>query len=223
MCLILNWRCCRVIPYHHCGVAAFDQNRDKQDMNLIRFAPAMVLLLPLLALAGPREDALDALSRCSALKDDAARLACYDGTAAQLKSALSTPPTVIVAPPAANAQPALPTPEQKEHVFGFDGGITGSSLSPEERASGVTAETAEANGIDSISSDMTDYSLNSAGRFIIFLSNGQIWRQLSGDESFARFRKTNEKVTITIERAFMGSFSLHFSNQSGTFKVTRLK
>jgi hypothetical protein len=214
-----------VIPYHCNGVAAFDQNRDKQDMNLHRFAPAIVLLLPLSALAGPREDALDALARCSALKDDGARLACYDGTATQLKSALSAPPPVVAspAPMVTNAQPSLPTPEQKERVFGFDGGITGSSLSPEERASGVTVETADANSIDSISSDMTDYSLNSAGRFIVFLAHGQIWRQMSGDESFARLKKTNESITITIERAFMGSFSLHFSNQTGTFKVTRLK
>jgi hypothetical protein len=225
-----------VIPYHCCGEAAFDQNRDEQVMNLYRFAPAIVLLLPLSALAGPREDALDALSRCSALQDDRARLACYDGTAAELKSALSAPPPVVAAPPppaatsappppvAVNAPPALPTPEQKQHVFGFDGGITGgTSVSPEERANGVTRETAEADELDSITSDMTDYSLNSAGRFIVFLANGQIWQQLSGDESFARLRKTDDKIIITIERGFVGSFSLHFSNQNGTFKVTRLK
>ena len=169
--------------------------------------------------------ALEALSRCSALKADEARLACFDGAAAQLKEALSAPPPVVAAPApvAVNGPPQAPTPDQQARVFGFDGGITGDSLSPEERASGVTRETSDANSLDSISSDMTDYSINAAGRFIIFLANGQIWRQGSGDESFAHLKKTDEKITITIERGFVGSFSLHFSNQTGTFKVTRLK
>jgi hypothetical protein len=197
-------------------------------MNLHCFAPALVMLLPLAALAGPREDALDALSRCSALTDDRARLACYDGTAAQLKSALSTPAPVAAITPASAAAPppapVAPTPDQQQHVFGFDGGITGGggSLTPEDRANGVTRD-ADAVPLDSISADLTDYSLNSAGRFVVFLANGQIWQQLSGDESFARLRKTGDKVVVTIERSLFGSFSLHFSNQNGTFKVMRLK
>ncbi|HEV2651372.1 MAG TPA: hypothetical protein VGU69_08955 [Rhizomicrobium sp.] len=195
-------------------------------MNLYRFVPAIVLLLPLSALAGPREDALDALSRCAALKDDAARLACYDSTAAQLQSALSAPPPPApVAPVAKNAPPSPPTLEQKQRIFGFDGGITGgdAALTAEDRANGVTAEMLEADQIDSISSDMSEVAFNSAGRFTIYLANGQVWQQLSGDESFARYHKSNDKITITIERGFMGSFSLQFSDQTGIFKVRRTK
>src|ERR1700761_4979677 len=197
-------------------------------MNLYRFAPAIVLLLPLSAAAGPREDALSALARCSALKDDTARLACYDGTAAQLQSALSAPPPPPPAAPppapmATNVPPPPPTPEQKERVFGFDGGITGGGVSPEDRVNGITAEIPEGERLDSITSELSEITFNAAGRFTITLGNGQVWQQLSGDESFARYKRSAEAITITIERGFVGSFSLHFSDQAGTFKVRRNK
>ncbi len=194
-------------------------------MNLYRFVPAFALLLPLSAAAGPREAALDALSRCAALGDDRARLACYDGVASQLKDVLSAPPPAPVASPVMPAAPvAAPTPQQEEHVFGFDGGLFGDTqLTPEERANGVTPEAVDANRLDSITSDLTDYSLNQAGRFVVFLANGQVWRQISGDDNIARLPKTTDKIAVTIERGFVGSFSMHFSNQTGTYKVTRLK
>src|SRR5690348_14516014 len=72
--------------------------------------------------ADPRDDALDAMSKCAAVSDDRARLVCYDAAAPKVKSALAAP----IPPPAA---PATPTVEQQKSWFGlsdlFGGGGNG--------------------------------------------------------------------------------------------------
>ena len=50
-------------------------------------------------LAGPRDEVLNALARCTSIADAQARLACYDAAAPRLKQALATPPTSLDHPP----------------------------------------------------------------------------------------------------------------------------
>ena len=80
------------------------------------------------AWAGPRDDVLEALGRCTAIADAQARLACYDMAAPRLKQALATPPASLDHPP---------TKAEQESWFGFDlgdllGGGSSAPATPEQ-------------------------------------------------------------------------------------------
>jgi len=71
-------------------------------MNLRTAAVTTVSFLALfstVALAGPRDDVLEAMGKCAALTDDKARLNCYDAVAPHLRDALNAPPETLSHPP----------------------------------------------------------------------------------------------------------------------------
>jgi hypothetical protein len=183
------------------------------------------------AQAGPRDDVLAAMGKCAALADDKARLACYDGLAPRLRDALNTPPPTLDHPP---------TQEEQQSWFGFDLGnwFDGSTppaaqTTPEkfgadklppppagaEQSSESTAP-AQPQEIESITATVTDYSFNPFGKFIVFLDNGQVWREIDPDT--AHFNKGSPN-TVTIERGALGSYNLHINDSNKTYKVTRIK
>ena len=193
---------------------------------LIAFA-APALAVP--ALAGARDDALEAIGKCAAIAEDKARLACYDQLAPQVKSALATPPTAV----AANRPP---TKEDQESWFGFDiGGLFGTKQAPQTKPEQFGQENtdqakaqqkqAETEGLvlDSISAGVTEYAFTPFGKFVVILDNGQVWKQIEGDSDLARFKKTPTDNKITISRGFMGSYSLTINGSAKVYKVTRVK
>src|ERR1700753_305861 len=79
----------------------------------------LLVALSGMAMAGPREDVLDALGKCSVIKDDKERLTCYDAISPRLQDALNTPPAALDRPP---------TKEEEKSWFGFNlGGLFGGS------------------------------------------------------------------------------------------------
>ena len=70
---------------------------------------------------------------------------------------------------------------------------------------------------------MTEVSYNPLGKFIVFLDNGQIWRQIEGDSDQATFHKPAKDNKVTISRGFIGSYNLTINDSVKTFKVTRVK
>jgi hypothetical protein len=180
------------------------------------------------ALAGPRDDVLEAMGKCASLTDDKARLACYDAAAPRLRDALNKPPEVLSHPP---------TEEEQKSWFGFNlGGLFGSSAPPAAQTTpgqfGADKLAAAApppaapdapaapEEIQSISANVTDYSFNPFGKFIVFLDNGQVWKETDSDT--AHFNK-NGANTVTIERGAMGSYNMHINDGNHTYKVTRVK
>ena len=67
---------------------------------------------------------------------------------------------------------------------------------------------------------MTDYSFNPFGKFIVFLDNGQVWREIDSDPAHFSKGGTN---TVTIERGMMSSYNMHINGGNHTYKVTRVK
>src|ERR1700689_3213156 len=63
------------------------------------------------ALAGERDDVLEALGKCAAIADDKTRLACYDAMSPHVKEALATPPATLA---------HEPTKDEQKSWFGFD-------------------------------------------------------------------------------------------------------
>lgn len=184
------------------------------------------ILLSLSAEASPRDDVLKALENCATITDDKARLACYDALVRPAQAALSRPPE-----PQEAAAP--PTKEEQRSWFGFDiSGLFGASPSrqttPQQFGSENLSATKEKVGkaeqeVDSITAGVTEYAYTPFGKFIVFLDNNQVWRQLQGDADRAIFRKVPRDNKVTISRGFIGSYNLTINDSSKVFKVERIK
>ncbi|MGN6147582.1 MAG: hypothetical protein ACTHPD_03480 [Rhizomicrobium sp.] len=183
-----------------------------------------------LALAGPRDDVLEAMGKCATLTDNKARLDCYDAVAPRLRDALNRPPEALSHPP---------TEEEQKSWFGFNlDGLFGSNGTPpavqttpgqfgadklaakEAPAAEGAAQPEQPKAIESITAAVTDYSINPFGRFIVFLDNGQVWKQIDSD--VAHFSKGGSN-TVMIERGMMGSYNMHINDGNHVYKVTRVK
>src|ERR1700761_9350630 len=111
--------------------------------------------------ADPREDVLEAVTKCAAITDDKGRLGCYDAIAPHARDAINVPPPVLTAPP---------TPEEQKSWFGFNlDGLFNSApeqqTTPQQFGQERTpqaqqqVETAKQE-LDSISAGVTEYSFN---------------------------------------------------------------
>jgi hypothetical protein len=205
----------------------------------MRSAAAAVLFVVALAApaaADPRSDLVDGMTKCAAIGDGPARLACYDALNPALKAAQAEPPASVAAavPPAPVAAnpPAfdpyrklgVPTEEQvKPDQFG------GEHLAPPPPPPPPPGQVAQApapaapEAVDSITAGVTDYSFNPYDKFLVILDNGQIWQQLESDEGIkARFSKGG-KNTVAISRGLIGSYNMQINDGSAIYKVKRLK
>lgn len=184
------------------------------------------MALPLSALAATAgQDVLEAMGHCTGIADDHARLACYDSLAPRLKDALATPPVTLPGNRAPNA-------EEQRSWFGFDlGDLFGSAPAQQTTpatfgantlpATHAKEEQAEAE-VDSITARVGDVAYTPFGKFIVFLDNGQVWRQIEGDADHAIFPKSG-KTTVTIRRGLIGSYNLTIGDSDRLYKVTRVK
>jgi len=175
--------------------------------------------------AGSRDEVLEALGRCAGVADARVRLACYDAAAPGLKQALGTPPSSLDHPP---------TKAEQESWFGFDlgdlfGGGSSAPSTPEqfgkertERAQAARAAE-EQREIDSISAGVTEFAYTPFGQFIVFLDNGQVWRQLQGDADRAHFKSNARDNRVTVSRGALGSYNLSINGSGKIYKVTRVK
>lgn len=175
------------------------------------------------ALAAPRDDVLEALGKCAAIADNAARLSCYDQLAPRVKDALNTPPAQLDRPP---------SKEEQESWFGFSlSDLFGSgeaATKPEDFGKERTDEARQQREVaeqevSSITGNVTEYSFTLTGRFIVFLDNGQVWKQIQGDSEKAHFMRIATKNKVTISRGILGSYNLTINDSAKVFKVSRVK
>lgn len=202
-------------------------------MNLRITAVTTISLLAIFstaALAGSRDDVLEAMGKCATLTDDKARLGCYDAMAPRLRDALNAPPEIMAHPP---------TKEEQQNWFGFNlGNWFGGNTPPAGQTTpgqfgadnlaaapapaapaGTPAAPVEPQQIDSITAKVTDYSFTPFGKFIIFLDNGQVWREVDAD--LAHFSRDGN--TVTIQRGAFTSYNLTINDGNHVYKVMRVK
>jgi hypothetical protein len=202
----------------------------KREMNRMIFAAACSAAISFqigTAAASPRDDVLSGMQKCAGVADDKSRLACYDALVRPAQEAMARPPA-----PGEASQP--PTKEEQKSWFGFDvGGLF--NASPEEQktpqqfgaenlpSTRQKVEQAEQE-VDSITAGVTEYAFTPFGKFIVFLDNGQIWRQLQGDTGDKpMFHKNPKDNKVTIERGLIGSYNLMVNDSTRSYKVERIK
>jgi hypothetical protein len=197
-------------------------------MNIARAGLiAALVLLPVAASGGPdpRQDLIDGMAKCAAITDGAGRLACYDALNPTLQAAQAAPPPpAAAAPPAATADNrpwydifgVSPSRQTTPQTFGSEG------LQAPPPPPGTPPAALPPPALDSIAAAVTDYAFNPYDKFVVFLDNGQVWKQLESDTGMkARFQKGG-KNTVVISRGFIGSYNMTI-NDGPAYKVTRVK
>ena len=77
--------------------------------------------------------------------------------------------------------------------------------------------------MDSITASVTEYAFTPFGKFIVFLDNGQVWKQMQGDADHAISSKNPKDNKVTISRGFIGSYNLSVNDSAKIYKVERVK
>ena len=145
----------------------------------------------------PRYQTTSEVLRCNDFSQDRQWLDCYYAAAQPVRAQLGLSPAPQVRPlPATDAQAkpsAVPAPA----------GLPGATRFP-------------------LASRMMSYSFNRYGAFTVVLTNGQAWRQLSGDTSIARWTKPASSYTVKITRGALRSFNLKVGGASDEYKVEQI-
>jgi hypothetical protein len=165
------------------------------------------------------------------------------GTAAPMVATAPPPapvpaPVENPAPPESVATAAPPAPpaseEEQKSWFGRNvdaifGTAPEQQTTPEKfGADSLPEQQQQANAgvpkvIDSITAKLADYAFAPRNKFIVFLDNGQVWRQLGGDDGKAHFRKAAKDNFVKISRGFMGTYDLRLNGTGLIFKVMRVR
>ncbi len=76
---------------------------------------------------------------------------------------------------------------------------------------------------DHIATAMTSYSFDRYGIFTVTLANGQVWKQVAGDTSFAHWTKPAASYRIRLSHGALGSYDLAVAGSAGLYKVRRIR
>lgn len=152
-----------------------------------------------------RGEAMAGAARCYSVADDRQWLNCYYNAAQPVRSSLNLPSARRMVPAQATESPAFavrkPAPVS---TSGFSDWLGGSDN-------------------QRIVSQLASYSFDRYDIFTVKLANGQVWRQQSGDTSYARWKKPAGSYTAVITRGALGSINLSVQGEPHSFKVSRLE
>ena len=208
-------------------------------MKKLAIMGLFLLLASTAAMADPRDDALSAMLRCSALSDRAQRLSCYDTSVARVPGALNnaapSPPAAAPLVASAVPPPAPPIAPRRRHtsfmdrLFGPDGPkrapqTTVAQFGSESIANGGSAAypiPMDGDTIDRISARLVNYQFTD-GYVTVTLDNGQTWRQTAGDEPMGYLTRPPLSYTATIGRGGGGSYAMKLTGLSREIPVRRI-
>lgn len=178
----------------------------------IHIAAAILFLAVGPVHADPARDALTNLVKCADITDASQRLACFDAATAGARAALAAP-----APAAAAAPPA----KEKNIIDWF--GFPKSQPVTKTEDFGKPAPEPAPNEVTEISSNVLEFAKTARGKALWVLENGQVWRQIDGDNTDVYAPGTGETMKVTIETGVFNSYNLVIAGRKGLIKVTRLK
>ena len=165
------------------------------------------------ALAGPREDTLAGIARCSALSDDRQFLDCIYGAAQPMRARLGLTPAPAgqqrLVPPAYGAAAAVAPPPRA------------AAMAPAPRPVGGLSNL---RGNDPTASWMESFSFDRHGLFTVTFSNGQVWRQDAVDTARAHWsgRASDYSIKLAVDGTGRGG-TLFVRGDASTYKVRKLR
>ena len=172
---------------------------QRAALGLASAPPAQVALVQAPASPGvpqdvPARDAvIVAAARCGGVAAERPWLDCYYAAANPVRAILGLAP---VAAPA----PAAPPPRKNS-------GFLGELVGPDEvKASGR----------------MASYRFDGHGFFTVVLEDGQVWRQIDGDDVMAHWDKKPGSYQVTITAGALGSSNLRATGSKMHYKVKRV-
>jgi hypothetical protein len=196
-----------------------------------------VVALTMLASGGAlADDATRAFLRCMELRDDAARLACYDRLAGEwvelgapeLRSAPAAAPAGALPPAAVQGAPPLPVPETPAAAASA-APVPAAPRSVEHAATETRAPMTEeyfgmesravGESLESISAYVVGGFRGWSGNTQFELSNGQVWEQATP----GRFDYGAADRAVTIRRGAFGSFILSPEGLNRNVRVRRVR
>jgi hypothetical protein len=170
--------------------------------------------------AGPRDDVVDLLVKCTDIAGKEARLDCYDKAAPQLRAAARAP----VAPPAPVAQAGEPPPAAAppQESGSFLGALDPFSDSPQGPSAQQMAYQPMGAEILPVTIGVADFAIAADGSFQVTLDNGQVWRERNEHYDHPAFRSDARNVVV-IERGMIGGYNLYLKGAGKPYKVLREK
>lgn len=168
------------------------------------------------AQAGSARDTLSAVAKCAEIPTTAERLQCYDAAAAGAKALLAEADKQAEAKQESEGGVLAWfgfAPEQKPVTKPEDFGISPAAQPKPDAPAEITE----------ISAKVLEYAKNAHGKSLFILDNGQVWKQIDGDTTELFYRDSEGPMSIRIEKAIMGSFSLYIEGKTMKVKVRRVK
>src|SRR5712692_2340410 len=148
-------------------------------------------------------DALAEIARCAGIGDSSARLKCFDAAALRTNGALA-------APQAEEARDRVEGPEYSRPPQAVTRAEDFGKPPPPPKITQITATVLE-------------LARSARGRAIFTLDNGQVWRQLDGDDTDVQDPQPGKPMKIAIGRGLLGTYSLTIEGRNGLIKVGRVK
>ncbi len=143
------------------------------------------------------------IARCAGIGDSSARLKCFDAAALRADS----------------ARAVRQTEEPRDRVEG-----------PERSGPPQTVTRTEDFGkpppppkITQITATVLELARTARGRALFILDNGQVWRQLDGDDTDVQDPQPGKPMKIGIGTGLLGTYSLTIEGRKGLIKVGRVK
>jgi hypothetical protein len=199
------------------------------------------------AQARPRDDAMAGAYRCAAIADSRQWLDCYYGAAQPARAALGMPPATprqlaLLSSPPAGRQPVdviirdqVMAGAAECYVVAADRAwldcyygaaqplraLLGITPAPQKLPQTLVplAPPPHTALPHLIVARMAAYSFDAHGIFSVKLDNGQLWRQRSGDTTFAHWNKPAPNYRVNITPGFLGSHNMRVPGTGQSFKV----
>ena len=147
--------------------------------------------------APPRPETFEALVRCRAIAEDAARLACFDQAAAALQAAQERRDVVVV-----DRQQVR---EGRRRLFGL-------ALPRIPIFGGGDSDDEDDDQIRTVEGVVASASQDGLGHWVVALQDGAVWVQVDNNTLALRPRPGQR---VVINRGALGSFMMRVNNQPG--------
>lgn len=178
------------------------------------------------AIAQAEDNANDIIARCAAELDPGKRIACLE---AALQGGTPPSATERAAGPTVNVNPSEQPKSESAAQPQSTSSVAQAESAPELGAEQVAARTATPRSTPKPDVEKQQFAVVSTRtvpyeKLEISLANGQVWRQIKGDNQKIRIpRKHRDDLTAEIWRAPVSGYKLRLTELRRTIRVERLK